>query len=88
MPKKRLFPPLRLLDMDSRVHGVSVGVSGVVRPLITPDGQNEAIYCLSCGKSSGYVTRELPPGVIFVCDACTARSGPLPLEVVSFAARQ
>ncbi len=81
-------PPLRLTDLDSRVLGVSVGAGGIVRPSFTPDGLNERIYCLSCGRPSGYVTRELPPGVIYICDDCTAKAGPLPLEVVSFKARE
>ncbi len=82
------LPPLRLLDYDSRLHGVSIGPAGVVRPHYTPDGENEAIYCLSCGKPSGYVTRDLPPGVVAICNACTRAAGPLPLEVVDLNARK
>lgn len=80
-------PDFTLRDIDSRVSGVSVGPAGVVRPLYTPDGLNERLYCLSCGAPCGYVTRDLPPGVIYICDPCHARSGPLPLEAVSFKAR-
>lgn len=69
---------------DSRIKGVSAGAGGIVRPRKTLDGGLEVIYCLNCGKQAGVVTIELPPGVIYVCDECNERMGPLPLEAVSF----
>lgn len=74
----------RKRDLDSRVHGVSVGAAGMVRPKIDLDGTMEVVYCLSCGNEGGRVTVELPPGVIYICDECHARSGPLPLEAAHF----
>lgn len=70
-------------DLDSRIAGVSIGAAGVVRPtIVDAGGLLEQIFCLSCGRPSGYVTLELPPGVIYVCPDCHDRAGPLPLEAL------
>jgi len=70
---------------DSRLrHEVAVGAAGMVRRHKTVDGRLEVLYCLNCGRKAGAVTVELPPGVIYVCEACNERMGPLPLEAVNF----
>lgn len=35
----------------------------------------EPLYCLSCGRQDGWVTRDLPPGVMYLCAACEAAYG-------------
>ena len=49
-----------------------------VRPLVRLGGSivhGEPVFCLSCGKQDGWVTADLPPGVVYVCDACSALHG-------------
>jgi hypothetical protein len=58
-----------LPDLDSRLRRR--------QPVYSPDGLNERIYCTSCGLPAGYVTAELPPGVIYVCRDCEGK-GALP----------
>lgn len=74
-------------DLDARLRGVSVGHGGRVAPKLRDIGLGqigEPIFCISCGKRSGYVTADLPPGVIAVCDDCHAGKGALPLELVHY----
>jgi len=35
----------------------------------------EPLHCHSCGSQDGWVTRDLPPGVIYLCDECEHRYG-------------
>lgn len=81
---ERHLASLRRLVPDSRIKGVAIGAAGMIRKRLTLDGRLEVIYCLNCGKRAGAVTVELPPGVIYICDECEERMGPLPLEAVQF----
>ncbi len=56
-------------DLDSRLQ----------RPKMTSDGTLERMYCVSCGAPSGWVTTEVVSIATYVCLACTATHGPLPL---------
>ncbi len=49
-----------------------------VRPLVRHLGvlrHGEPVYCVSCGRQEGWVTVDLPPGVIALCSACELRYG-------------
>ena len=52
-----------------------------LRPLVRLFGSvvyGEPLYCVSCGRQHGFVTVELPPGVVYECDECVARFGVAP----------
>lgn len=53
-----------------------------VRPLVRLPGlgiiHGEPLYCVSCGQQHGFVTFELPPGVVYECDECVAKYGEAP----------
>jgi hypothetical protein len=42
----------------------------------------EPAYCASCGSLDGYVTLDLPPGVIYLCGDCERKFG-VPPEMVT-----
>lgn len=56
-------------DFDARLR----------KPKLTSDGTLEKMFCISCGKPSGWVTSEVVSIATYVCLACTAANGPLPL---------
>lgn len=82
-------------EFDSRVIRVSSSAAaGITRPSFTQDGAFQKVSCLNCGRPGGAVTADIPaflkgdPGVIYVCDECDGRLGPLPLHAISFERRR
>lgn len=60
-------------SLDGRLER-AIGVRAVGRNL----GQvvyGEPVYCMSCGSRDGYVTIDLPPGVLYICGECETRFG-------------
>lgn len=77
-------------DLDSRLRRVvTIGAAGMVRTRIRTffGHKSQQIFCLSCGRSGGWVTIDMPPGVIFLCRDCERTKGKLPNELVGFEER-
>lgn len=52
-----------------------------IKPLVRLFGvivHGEPLYCIACGKQHGFVTVDLPPGVVYECDECVTRYGVAP----------
>jgi hypothetical protein len=64
---------------DSRVRLFKPrGVKPLVRLPELGIVHGEPLYCVGCGKQHGWVTFELPPGVVYECDECVAKYGEAP----------
>ncbi len=66
---------------DSRLHDPKATVMADW-PCLQPDGtlttvrlELEPIYCLSCGKSAGYVPRDVMSFVSWLCQPCSEKYG-------------
>lgn len=60
-------------DLDSRTARATA-----TRALVRHQGvilYGQPLYCLSCGRQDGWVTRDLPDGVFYLCDGCEQRYG-------------
>ena len=49
--------------------------------VMTPVGMATYIYCINCGRPGGAVTNDLPD-VCYLCDACAATHGGLPVPEI------
>ena len=66
---------------DSRVSGVSLGPSGIIRKTFSPDGKLERAFCKSCGDPGGWVTSENVDRIEYVCSVCDTFTVPPPLSI-------